>query len=134
MALAVEDRVAIADLINMHGHLADSGQLDRMAELFTHDVTYDLSDLGLGVLVGRSALLELTYSLGDNHPVGHHVTNIVLTEVSDDEVRAESKAIAIMADGRCGSAVYHDTATRGENGWRISRRAILGRRAPLGKG
>ncbi|MGV4980847.1 nuclear transport factor 2 family protein [Streptomyces sp. NRAIS4] len=38
MALPPEDRLAITELISMHGHLVDDGQLDRLDELFTPDV------------------------------------------------------------------------------------------------
>jgi SnoaL-like domain len=48
MALTAEDRAAIAALISMHGHLVDAGELDRLDELFTADVT----DLGAGPLEG----------------------------------------------------------------------------------
>jgi 3-phenylpropionate/cinnamic acid dioxygenase small subunit len=127
-----EDRVAITDLISMHGHLTDSGQLDRMTELFTDDVVYDLTDYGQEPLVGRESLRQAALALGDRNPVGHHVTNIVLTELPD-EVRALSKGLGVMADGTCGSATYEDVVVRTSEGWRISRRRIVAHRAPLGK-
>ncbi|HET6292013.1 MAG TPA: nuclear transport factor 2 family protein [Kribbella sp.] len=37
-----EDRTAITDLISLHGHLTDAGELDRQDELFTEDITYDV--------------------------------------------------------------------------------------------
>jgi SnoaL-like domain len=52
MALTAEDRAAIAALISMHGHLVDAGELDRLDELFTADVTYDVTDSGAGPLEG----------------------------------------------------------------------------------
>jgi hypothetical protein len=33
MALSLDDRVAVTDLINRHGHLCDNGELDRLHEL-----------------------------------------------------------------------------------------------------
>ncbi|WP_327640555.1 nuclear transport factor 2 family protein [Kribbella sp. NBC_00482] len=127
----VADRIAITDLINLHGHLVDSGE--RYDELFTPDVEYDVSDLGGGVITGRAALWEAGLALGDNNPVGHHVTNIVLTEVGPDEVTARSKAIGITADGRCASLVYEDVVARTPDGWLISRRRVVLRRRPLGR-
>ena len=35
MALNIEDRTVISELIAMHGHLCDEGELDRLDELFT---------------------------------------------------------------------------------------------------
>jgi hypothetical protein len=112
-----DDRVAITDLISLHGHLVD-----------------DVSDLGGGVIEGLAALQEAALALGDRNPVGHHVTNTVLTQLSPTEVRALSKGIGIMADGTCGSVTYEDTVNRTPVGWRITHhRKILARRAPLGR-
>ncbi|GAA5188396.1 hypothetical protein GCM10023322_39000 [Rugosimonospora acidiphila] len=131
MALTAEDRTAIVDLINRHGHLVDAGEHDRMHELFTDDVTYDMTDLGGGTLTGLAALREAALALGGANPVGHHVTNIVLGEPDGDEVRVRSKGIGINADGTCGSVTYEDTVRRGDRGWRIAYRRILARRSPL---
>jgi SnoaL-like domain len=131
MALTAEDRAAIAALISMHGHLVDAGELDRLDELFTADVTYDVTDLGAGPLEGLAAIREAALALGELNPVGHHVTNIVLTELADDRVRALAKGIGINADGTS-SVTYQDTISRGDQGWRISHRKVLARRAPLG--
>ncbi|WP_033318783.1 nuclear transport factor 2 family protein [Streptomyces yerevanensis] len=132
MTLSVEDRFAIAELISMHGHLFDGGELDRLDELFTADVVYDVTDFGQEPLTGVAAVREAALALGESNPVGHHVTNIVLTEIVDGQVHARSKGIGINADGTTGSVTYEDTITRGDQGWRISYRKVLARRAPLG--
>jgi hypothetical protein len=41
-----DDRLLIHELINLHGHLCDEAQLDRLGEIFTDDVVYDVSALG----------------------------------------------------------------------------------------
>jgi ketosteroid isomerase-like protein len=133
MTLTDQDRIDITNLINLHGHHVDAGELDRMCELFTPDVTYDVADFGLGTLRGTAALKEGALALGDANPVGHHVTNIVITPVDDHSARVWSKGIAIMAGGTAGSAVYEDIVTRQPDGWRISHRKISARRRPLGK-
>ncbi|WP_433127175.1 nuclear transport factor 2 family protein [Micromonospora sp. CA-240977] len=131
MRLTAEDRTAITDLINRHGHLTDSGDFDRMPELFTADVAYDVTDLGGGVPTGLATLRDAALALGEGNPVGHHVTNIVLTGVADDRVHALSKGIGIYADGTAGSVTYEDTIVRGDDGWRISQRTVRARRVPL---
>lgn len=80
MTLALEDRWAITELISLHGHLVDDGRLDRLEELFTADVVYDLTDFGQGRLVGVAAIREAALALGAANPVAHHVTNVVITE------------------------------------------------------
>ncbi|MBL7498417.1 nuclear transport factor 2 family protein [Frankia sp. CNm7] len=132
MALTAEDRVAITDLVYRYGHLVDAGELDRLGELFTPDVTYDLTDLGHGTLTGVELIRSAALAVGDANPVGHHITNLVLTEQADGQVHARSKGIGIMADGTCGSVVYDDVIVPAGDGWRIRHRKIAARRAPLG--
>lgn len=132
MTLSEQDRIDINDLINRHGHLTDAGELDRYGELFTPDVTYDLADFGMGALRGPAAIRDAGLALGDGNPVGHHVTNIVITEVDDRSARVESKGIGVNADATAGSVVYEDVVTRRPEGWRISYRKISVRRKPLG--
>jgi ketosteroid isomerase-like protein len=132
MKLPEHDRTDINDLINLHGHLTDAGQLDEAGELFTPDVTYDLNDFGLGPLHGAAAVREAALALGDANPVGHHVTNIVITSIDDRSARVQSKGIGITADGTAGSVVYDDIVTRQPGGWKISYRKVTARRVPLG--
>ncbi|MFI7667180.1 nuclear transport factor 2 family protein [Nocardia sp. NPDC049526] len=131
MALSVQDRIEIGDLIAMHGHLMDAGELDRMDELFTAEITYDLSDFGAGELRGIPALREAAVALGAGNPVGHHITNVVVAEV-DGAVRVRSKGIGIYADGTSGSVEYDDTVVRVATGWRISYRRVIAHKLPLG--
>jgi ketosteroid isomerase-like protein len=133
MALTEQDRIDITDLVNRHGHLVDAGELDRMGDLFTPDVVYDVSDFGLGSLHGPAAIRDAALALGQANPVGHHVTNIVITPVDEVTVWVRSKGIGIMARGTVGSAVYDDTVTRRPDGWKISRRKVTARRAALGE-
>lgn len=131
MALTTEDRFAITDLINLHGHLTDRGDLDGYGAIFTEDVVYDVSSLGGGVLNGLSAIRDAALALGEANPVAHHVTNIVLREEPDGTVRALSKGLGVMADGSCGSVTYEDIVQRGAWGWRITHRVVRARRTPL---
>lgn len=131
MALSVEDRLAIHDLVALHGHLMDAGEFDRLDELFTEDFVYDVEALGFGSLAGAAALIEASRALGDDNPLGHHVTNTLI--VSDDGSRAtvRSKGIGILSNGTSGTVVYEDQVVRLDEGWRISRRTVLPRSRPL---
>jgi 3-phenylpropionate/cinnamic acid dioxygenase small subunit len=132
MAITCEERSAITEVIAKHGHLCDSGELDRLDEVFTADVIYDLTDFGQQVLRGLQACAAAARALGELNPVAHHVTNVVLAETADGSVLARSKGIGINADGTCGSVTYQDVIVRGDQGWRISQRKIVARRVPLG--
>jgi ketosteroid isomerase-like protein len=132
MTLAHRDRTDIVELIHRHGHVIDDGELERVGELFTPDVTYDVEDFGLGTLSGLAALRAAALAVGDANPVGHHVTNVVVTPIDGRSARARSKGIGVMADGTAGSVVYDDIVTRTPDGWKISHRKVTARRAPLG--
>ena len=129
--ITAADRLAIHEVIALHGHLADDRDWDRLGELYTDDVVLDLEDFGYGTLHGRQAIRDLSRGSQDDQgqPLGHHVTNIVVTGQDGEGVRARSKALAVMADGTSGTAVYEDTLRREGHGWRISRRKVVARAA-----
>ncbi|GGL14708.1 hypothetical protein Sme01_18580 [Sphaerisporangium melleum] len=133
MALSEQDRIDINDLINLHGHLVDAGELDRAFELLTPDVTYDMADFGRDSLHGIAAIRAAALALGDANPVGHHVTNIVITGIDDGQARVRSKGIGILADGTAGSVVYDDIVLRRPDGWKLGYRKVSARRAALGR-
>lgn len=131
MRLSAEDRLAIHELVALHGHLMDDGAFDRLGELFTDDVEYDVTAYGFGVLRGHEAVAAAARALDDGNPLGHHVTNIVVGEDLDGTVRARSKGLGVRTDGTVGTVVYEDVIRRGPTGWRISRRRVVPRHRPL---
>lgn len=127
--ITAEDQLAIHDVIALHGHVADDRDWDRLDELFTHDAVLDLEDFGYGTLHGLAALRDLSGASQDDkrQPLGHHVTNIIITGRDGDTAKARSKALAVMPDGSTGTAEYQDTLQRGQQGWRISHRKVTAR-------
>lgn len=127
MAISVADRLAIHELIAMHGHLCDSGELERLAEVFTDDAVLVFD----GTAMSRDEAVAAGRELGPANPVGHHVTNVVVSEAADGRVLARSKGLGVRTDGSTGSVVYDDALVRHGEGWRISHRTITVRRIPL---
>jgi ketosteroid isomerase-like protein len=127
MALTADDIVAIHQLVALHGHLVDGRELHRLDELFTPDAVYDVTALGQGTVCGIDEFRALSEAFADDerNPVGHHVTNIVVTEGADGGARVRSKGIGVLRDGRAGSVVYDDRVTRTAHGWRIAARQVL---------
>lgn len=127
--ITTEDRIAIHAVIALHGHVADDRRWDRLDEIFTDDVVFDITDSGYGIVHGLSAMRELIRASRDDasHPLGHHVTNIVITGRDDRTVLARSKALTVSADGTSGTATYEDALRLEQRGWRISYRKV---RAP----
>jgi hypothetical protein len=134
MSLTTEDRLAITDLINLHGHLTDEADFAGLSALFTEDVIYDVTALGGGILAGLAAVRDAALALGDANPIAHHVTNIVVDETAGGMAHALSKGLGVRADGSVGSVTYEDVIQRGPDGWRITHRTVLPRRAPLQPG
>ena len=131
VALPAEERLAIYELIALHGHLMDAGAFDRLDELFTDDFVYDLDALGYGRLDGAKALIDASRALADDNPLGHHVTNSLVIAEEDGLVRVRSKGIGIAADGTSGTVIYEDLIRKTPTGWRIARRAVIPRERPL---
>jgi 3-phenylpropionate/cinnamic acid dioxygenase small subunit len=130
--LHTEDRQAISETLSRHGHLFDEGHLDRLGEIFTPDVVYDMSALGVGTFEGIAAIRNAALHLGAGNPIAHHVTNIVITSEEDDRATARSKGLIILADGTFASVTHLDSLRRHDGGWCISRRVISPQRTPLG--
>ena len=122
--LQVEDRYAIDETLSMHGHIFDAGELDRLDEIFTPEVVYDMSAVGIGVFEGIEVVRSAAARMGDRGPIAHHVTNVVISSDGDDVVTARSKGLMLMADGALESVHHLDTLRRHDGEWRISRRII----------
>ncbi|RMI31370.1 nuclear transport factor 2 family protein [Nocardia stercoris] len=130
--ITTADRLAIHEIIALHGHLADDRAWDRLAEVFAEDVIFDLEDFGYGTLRGLAALRALAEGSQDDEgqPLGHHVTNIVVVGAHGDQAQTRAKALAVNADGTTGTAVYEDRLRRADQGWRIYYRRVVARRKP----
>lgn len=122
--LSSADRMQITEVLSLHGHIADGAHLDRLGEIFTPDVVYDLTDAGVGRFEGIDVLRGAFANLGAAAPLAHHVTNIVISVTGPDEATARSKGLMIMADGSLKSVNHVDTVRRHDGNWRIGRRIV----------
>lgn len=124
--LSADDRLAIAQTLSLNGHLADSGDFDRFAEIFTADVVYELDAAGVGTVEGLQAVRGAARRMAQAGagPLAHHVTNIVITGEHDGVATVESKILLLMHTGAIESAVQHDTLLREDGTWRISHRIV----------
>jgi hypothetical protein len=66
--LSTEDRRAIGRTLALHEHIFDRGELDRLEEIFTPEVVYDLSDVGAGTFEGLEAIRSGALTLGTGNP------------------------------------------------------------------
>ena len=128
--LNADDRWEINETLSLHGHIFDGGHLDRLEEIFTPEVVYDLSDAGVGTFEGIEAIRSATLKLGAANPIAHHLTNVVIGDDENDLVTVRSKGLMIMANGTLESVNHLDTLRRHNGRWRISRRVITAQRTP----
>ncbi len=128
-ALQAEDRRAVSEVLSLHGFVADTGELDRLDEIFTPDVVYDMSAVGIGVFEGIETVRAAAASMGDRGPLAHHVTNVLISSDEDDVATARSKGLLLMRDGTLESVIHLDTLRRHDGRWRISHRIISPLRA-----
>lgn len=133
-----DDRWSIAETVSLVGHVFDDGRLDEIDTVFTSDVVYDMSALGMPVINGIDGAREAARQMGAHGPIAHFVTNVViLGEAGEageagepgeagDEVAVHSKGLMLMADRTTNAAVVnHDVLRREPAGWRIARRVIV---------
>lgn len=125
MPLSADDRLSIHELVSLHGHLADDRRADQLHLLLTDDASYDVTAYGLGVVTGLDALVELFAQRPGDQPLGHHVTNVIVTEREDGAAAVRSKGLSVMADGAAGTVTYDDVVVRTGAGWRIAHRTVI---------
>jgi ketosteroid isomerase-like protein len=123
--LETGDLMEIYQVLNHVHHVIDLRAWDDLDTVFTEDAVYDLTYRDLPLVEGLTAIRELmTMSQRRDfaHQTGHHATNFYVHEDPDGVVRADSKVISILDDGRSLSADFHDELVRTTEGWRINRR------------
>jgi SnoaL-like domain len=126
--LEAAETIAIHQLLALYGHIIDEREWLRVEELFTADAVYDMSEFGLGVIRGATAIRELWSRPDAIHPLAHHATSIVVSEDQDGRVRVLSKGLGVGPNGRVGSVVYRDVVVRTAGGWRFTERKAQVRR------
>lgn len=123
------DRLDIAETLSLVGHVFDDGRLDEIDTVFTTDVVYDMSALGMPVISGIEGAREAAGQMAAHGPIAHFVSNVVIVDESGDEAAVDSKGLMLMADQTSSAVVNHDVLRREAAGWRIARRVIVPVRA-----
>jgi hypothetical protein len=128
----LKDRIDVGETLARYGHVVDTGELDRLTEVFTADATYDMSAVGLPVMHGVDALRAGALRLGSENPVAHHLTDVVVVSSTADEAVVDSKGLMLTIEGTLRSVTHRDVVRRTVDGWRIVSRTITPQARPLG--
>ena len=134
MAISLEDRAAITDVLYLYAHYADTKQFKRMSELFTEDT---VCDYGV-ILNGRQALLDFLVGFEGILATSHNMCNILI-DGDGDKVRVNSHVMAWHMFDRSSDPSdpngpreellmyggYEDELVRTAKGWQLSKRRAL---------
>ena len=123
------DILEIQMVVSLYGHIIDNRQFSRVAEVFTDDVIYDLTDFDGGIIVGADTVARLWAQTDTVHPLAHHATNVVVWTDADGVVRVNSKGLGVGNRGRVGSVNYDDVFRKVNGHWRMAERVCRLRRA-----
>lgn len=126
---ALEDRLAIQDLMSRYAAMVDQRDWDAMDRVFSPDATIDYTTTG-GISGPYRSTLEWLHRALEPWPINlHYITNLTV-ELDGD--RAKSRCYFYAPMGRAeqdgGQLVitnagwYDDDLVRTDDGWRIARR------------
>ncbi len=73
--LKVEDRLELHEIAARYGDLIDARDWEGLGLVFTTGSVLDATDLGMTLLYGLAAIRR-GMDKSQNHPLGHHITNI----------------------------------------------------------
>lgn len=127
------DHEAIAQLVYLYAERLDLGDLEGVADLFTHaTVRSNHREDGLR---GRDAVLGLyrdTVQMHDGIPSTKHVTTNVIVEVKASGTDARARSYFTVFQARPDLPLqpiiagrYHDRFEKAASGWRFTERMIL---------
>ncbi len=125
---ALEDREAIRGLIARYGPLADTGDAQGVAALWTSDGSYAVG--GMTEAKGRAAIAALIEGQVHQQLMADgcaHALGPVAIDLAGDTATARGYSIVFRADGKGGFEVARASANRWAlartaDGWRVTRR------------
>ena len=129
MASTLEEKEAIRDLLATYCFLLDSGELDKWAELFTEDGTFDVG--ALGKAQSREGIKEfisrVRLTTGRVHGIKHCTLNSII-RVTGIEARADSYVLVVRDSGqKIDTALagrYEDLIVKQGDAWRFKVRNV----------
>jgi hypothetical protein len=128
--VAVDDQLAILDLVNRYALYIDGGTAGRVPELFTEDGTWESVEVSM---VGREAIGKGFGGRQERQRTSRHVCTGTVLEPDGNDVVGWTTFTLYRFDGDLAGkpapldgpmmiGTYHDRFTRTADGWRIAHR------------
>lgn len=120
------DRLELHELPGRYGDAIDDRDWERLERIFTDDAIFDLTDLGVPVLEGLDRI-KAFMDTEAQHPRTHMMTNIYVDD-SEEGVKLNFRIVALLGQGKVGTASYYDDVVKTDVGWRVKHRVVTLRR------
>jgi len=120
------DRLELHELPGRYGDAIDDRDWPGLARIFTADASFDLTDLG-GPKLTNLAEIQRYMDTEAQHPRTHLMTNIYVDETANG-VKLSFRIVALLGQGKVGTASYYDDVVKTAAGWRVKDRVITLRR------
>lgn len=123
MALSVEDRLDILELVARYNHAIDSGNGKAWAETFTEDGVFETSR---GKTEGHEALAKFVEGMAANMPGARHWNNNHVIEGDGDQATHTCYLMLVRpgAEPMSGSR-YEDNLVKVNGQWKFAQRSVV---------
>lgn len=134
LSITAADRIEIHELVTAYGVHHDARDFARLRECFTPDAQYvmRIADGTVhGPRLGVDAIMAqiIAFKESQNDKRRHHISNIQVVPLGEDEVSALSYVLVSAVDDEGLQIItvgtYTDTLVRTEQGWRISAKELF---------
>lgn len=126
MELTLEDRLDLNEMPGRYGDAIDDRNWDQLRRIFTDDAVFDLTGVGSRRLVGIEEIVQFMEEEAQ-HPRTHMMTNIYANP-TEQGADVRFRIVALLGQGRTGTASYYDQVIKTPDGWRVCYREITLRR------
>lgn len=126
MELSQSDRLDLYEIPGRYGDAIDDRDWVKLRTIFTEDAVFDLTGVGSRELVGIEAIVDFMENEAQ-HPRTHMMTN-VYADPTPEGADLRFRIVALLGQGKAGTASYYDRVVKTGDGWRVQHRETTLRR------